>query len=66
MPKLKTKGSVKKRFKLTGTGKIMHKPAGKKHGMRKRSKAFIRNQRAMTTLCDADANIVRQFIGKKK
>lgn len=67
MPKLKTKSSVKKRFRFTATGKIKHKPAGKKHGMTKRSNKFIRNQRPMAILCAADANIVRLFIhGAKK
>lgn len=66
MPKLKTKSSVKKRFKFTATGKIKHKPAGKKHGMVKRSNKFIRNQRPMAVLCAADANIIKLFIRPKK
>jgi large subunit ribosomal protein L35 len=31
MPKVKTNSSAKKRFKITGTGKILHKQAGKRH-----------------------------------
>ena len=31
MPKLKTKSGVKKRFKLTATGKLKHGDAGKRH-----------------------------------
>lgn len=31
MPKLKTKKAVKKRFKITGTGKIMRKMTKKRH-----------------------------------
>jgi large subunit ribosomal protein L35 len=61
MAKLKTKSSVKKRFKLTGTGKVKHKPAGKKHGMIKRSSKFNRKARPMAVMCDADARIVKQF-----
>ena len=37
MPKLKTKSSVKKRFKVTGSGKIIRAHAGKRHGMIKRT-----------------------------
>ena len=37
MPKMKTKSSAKKRFKVTGTGKVMAAQAGKRHGMIKRS-----------------------------
>ena len=66
MPKQKTKSSVKKRFKFTATGKLKHKPAGKKHGMSKRSKKFIRNARPDAVLCDADTNIVKLFIRQRK
>jgi large subunit ribosomal protein L35 len=38
MPKLKTKSSAKKRFKLTGTGKIKRKHAFKSHILTKKSK----------------------------
>ena len=31
MPKMKTHSGAKKTFRLTGTGKIMHKRAGKRH-----------------------------------
>ncbi len=37
MPKMKTNRSAAKRFKVTATGKIMHKPSGKRHNLRKRS-----------------------------
>ncbi|WP_299685906.1 50S ribosomal protein L35 [uncultured Dokdonia sp.] len=38
MPKMKTKSSAKKRFKLTGTGKIKRKHAFKSHILTKKSK----------------------------
>ncbi|HNQ26927.1 MAG TPA: 50S ribosomal protein L35 [Aquaticitalea sp.] len=38
MPKMKTKSSAKKRFKLTGTGKIKRKHAYKSHILTKKSK----------------------------
>ncbi len=38
MPKLKTKSSAKKRFKLTGTGKLKRKHAFKSHILTKKSK----------------------------
>jgi large subunit ribosomal protein L35 len=37
MPKLKTKSGVKKRFKLTASGKVKSSQAGKQHGMIKRT-----------------------------
>ncbi|MCS6974972.1 MAG: 50S ribosomal protein L35 [Cyclobacteriaceae bacterium] len=36
MPKVKTKSGAKKRFKVTGTGKIMHKRAYKNHILTKK------------------------------
>jgi len=62
MPKMKTKSSAKKRFKLTATGKVKVQQAGKKHGMIKRSNKFIRNARGTTVLSDADARIVKKFM----
>ena len=62
MPKMKTKSSCKKRFSMTASGRIKAGQAGKRHGMVKRSKNFIRDQRGTTTLSDADAKIVKKFM----
>jgi len=62
MPKMKTKSGAKKRFKVTATGKVKVQQAGKRHGMIKRSKKFIRNARGMTVLSDEDARIVKKFL----
>ncbi|MFZ1813155.1 MAG: 50S ribosomal protein L35 [Rhizobiaceae bacterium] len=62
MPKMKTKSSVKKRFKLTGTGKVKVAQAGKRHGMIKRSNKFIRDARGTTVLSDQDARIVKKYL----
>lgn len=62
MPKMKTKASVKKRFKLTASGKVRSAQAGKQHGMIKRTNKQIRNQRGTTILKDCDANIVKKFM----
>ena len=62
MPKMKTKASAKKRFKVTATGKVLAQQAGKRHGMIKRTAKFIRNARGTTALADADARIVKQYM----
>jgi len=62
MPKLKTKSGAKKRFKITGTGKVMFTQAGKRHGMIKRTKKFIRQARGMDVLSDQDAKIVKKYM----
>lgn len=61
MPKMKTKSSAKKRFKLTKSGKVKFKPQGKQHGMRKRSSNFIRSARGMEVMCDSDATKVKRY-----
>ncbi len=62
MPKLKTKSGAKKRFSLTGTGKVKRAQTGKRHGMIKRTPKQIRDLRGTTTLSDADAKIVKQWM----
>ena len=60
MPKMKTKSGAKKRFKVTGTGRVIAQQAGKQHGMIKRTKKFIRNARGTTVLSDPDARIIKK------
>ncbi|MDX2050270.1 MAG: 50S ribosomal protein L35 [Rickettsiaceae bacterium] len=63
MPKLKTKSAVKKRFKITATGKVKAAQAGKQHFMRRRTKAQIRNLRGTAIIRDCDAkNILKFFL----
>ena len=62
MPKMKTKSSCKKRFKVTATGRVLAGQAGKRHGMIKRSNKFLRNARGTTTLCAADEKIVKSMM----
>lgn len=61
MPKMKTKSSAKKRFKLTASGLVKMAQAGKRHGMRKRSNKFIRNARGTVVMNESDAKKVRDF-----
>ncbi|WP_118135236.1 50S ribosomal protein L35 [Oceanicella sp. SM1341] len=62
MPKMKTKSSAKKRFKVTANGHVKVAQAGKRHGMIKRTAKFIRNARGTTVLSDQDAKIVKGFL----
>ncbi|MEM9332879.1 MAG: 50S ribosomal protein L35 [Pseudomonadota bacterium] len=66
MPKMKTKSSVKKRFKVTATGKVKAQASGKRHGMIKRSNKFIRDARGTMVLSDPDARIVKQYMPYSK
>ena len=60
MPKMKTKSGAKKRFRLTGTGKVIAAQAGKRHGMIKRTNRQIRNLRGTTILSESDARVIRK------
>ncbi|MDQ7079956.1 MAG: 50S ribosomal protein L35 [Paracoccaceae bacterium] len=62
MPKMKTKSGAKKRFKMTATGRVRAAQAGKRHGMIKRTKKFIRNARGTTTLSAQDEKIVKKYM----
>jgi large subunit ribosomal protein L35 len=69
MPKMKTKSSAKKRFKLTGTGKVKRKSAFTSHMMMNKSKKMKRKAKGTTVMSEADARLVlRNFLpyGRKK
>ena len=62
MPKMKTKSSCKKRFKMTASGKVKAGQAGKRHMMIKRTNKFLRNARGTTTLSAPDAKIIKSMM----
>ena len=45
MPKMKTKSGAKKRFKLTGSGRVRRPKQGGNHGMQEKSRKRIRRLR---------------------
>lgn len=51
MPKMKTKSAAKKRFKVTGTGKVLFQHAGKRHILSGKSMKGKRHLRK-TSVCD--------------
>ena len=66
MPKLKTKSSLKKRFFRTGSGKLKMSAAGKRHGMSKRTKKFIRKTRNMEIMSASDAARINHMLPYNK
>jgi large subunit ribosomal protein L35 len=61
MPKLKTKSGAKKRFKITGSGKVVSAQAGKRHGMIKRTTKQIRNLRGTRVLFKSDGDNIKKY-----
>lgn len=60
MPKLKTKSSAKKRFKLTGTGKVRFYSAGLRHNTSKRPMDMKRQNRGSQIMAAPDARVVKR------
>jgi large subunit ribosomal protein L35 len=65
MPKLKTKSSTKRRFRLTASGKVRANPAGRRHFLRRRSKKMKRQSKGTMILAAADARIVKTYMPYK-
>jgi large subunit ribosomal protein L35 len=61
MPKLKTKSGAKKRFKVTGGGKVLYAQRGKRHGMIKRTKKQIRQLRGTNVLFKTDGDKIKKY-----
>ena len=61
MPKLKTKSGVKKRFKITATGKVKAGVAGKRHRLSGHNGKYIRQNRGTKVLNASDAVVVKAW-----
>lgn len=61
MPKMKTKSSVKKRFRLTATGKVLAGPGNKRHNLIARTQKAKRQNRGSQVLTPQDARTVKQW-----
>ncbi len=62
MPKVKTKSGAKKRFKLTGTGKIKRKHAFKSHILTKKETKQKRNLTKTGLVHKSDAKNVKRML----
>ena len=62
MPKVKTKSGAKKRFKLTGTGKIKRKHAFKSHILTKKTTKQKRNLTKPGLVHKTDENRVKDML----
>jgi len=63
MPKMKTKSSAKKRFKLTGSGKIKRKHAFHSHILTKKTTKQKRNLVSDTLVHKSDLNRIESLLG---
>ena len=65
MPKMKTNSGAKKRFALTGTGKIKRKHAFKSHILTKKTKKQKRNLTHTGLIASVDVNTVKKLLCMK-
>jgi len=65
MPKTKTHSATKKRFRLTGSGKIKRRHAMKSHLLEHKSAKSKRGFRKVYDVAKADAGEVLRLLGRK-
>jgi large subunit ribosomal protein L35 len=63
MPKMKTDRGAAKRFKITGTGKIMRRKAFRSHILEKKSSVRTRRLAREAQVTGGDAKQVRKMLG---
>ena len=64
MPKQKTHSGAKKRFKITGTGKIKKQQAGMRHNLEVKSGKRKRRLNQDQIVSPADAKMIKKLLGK--
>ena len=64
MPKQKTSSAARKRFKVTGSGKILRRHAMKSHNLEKKSAKRKRDFSNDQSVSDADVRDVRRMLGR--
>ncbi|TDT33077.1 50S ribosomal protein L35 [Naumannella halotolerans] len=64
MPKMKTHSGAKKRFRITGSGKVMHRKAGKMHLNEHKPSTRTRRLDGDAVLTKGDAKTAKKLLGK--
>ena len=64
MPKMKTHSGATKRFRLTGSGKIMRRRAGMNHLLEHKSSRVTRRLAGEVTVAPADVKRIKKLLAK--
>ena len=64
MPKMKTNSGAKKRFRFSGSGKVMHKKAGKTHLNEHKPSTQTRRLEGNKVLKGGDAKKIKRLLGR--
>jgi large subunit ribosomal protein L35 len=63
MPKNKTHSGAKKRFRVTGTGKLRREKAGMRHNLEKKPSNVTRRLSGTTEVAKADTKKAKKLLG---
>lgn len=63
MPKQKTHSGAKKRFKVTGSGKVMKQGAGMRHNLERKASKLTRRLNQDRVIAPEDAKVIKKLIG---
>jgi large subunit ribosomal protein L35 len=64
VPKQKTHSGAKKRFRITGSGKVVKQGAGMRHHLEYKSSRVTRRQNQDVVLPTQDAKVIKKLLGK--
>ncbi len=64
MPKMKTHSGAKKRFKITGTGKVLREQANRRHMFESKPTTRTRRLAADVVVAPSDVKKVKRLLGK--
>jgi large subunit ribosomal protein L35 len=64
MPKMKTHSGAGKRFRLTGTGKVMRRRANRAHYLEHKPSTRTRRLKDEVQLAAPDAKKIKRLLGK--
>lgn len=62
MPKQKSHSGTKKRFKLTGSGKVMKQGAGMRHNLEKKSSKVTRRLNQEQVVAPGEAKVIKKLL----
>jgi large subunit ribosomal protein L35 len=64
MPKMKTHSGASKRFRVTGTGKVMRRRANRAHYLEHKASTLTRRLKNEVVLAPADSKRIKRLLGK--
>ena len=64
MPKMKTHSGAKKRFRITGSGKIVRRRANRQHLFEHKPSTRTRRLEGLVVMSDADTKKIKKLLAK--